>query len=195
MTRRITALLVVLVLAGLVVSPADAAKKKKKKKVKKPIAVTSTQYLAWEGGAECAGGPILAPVPTPNAEACALFGPELATSIEFASAGPTAFKLDAAKPITVDFSLFHVASVAADFTVDVTATVDGKEMTLATGTENIMAAANESTPLHYELKPDAAANGKVLTNLAVTITWASGATFSQMEIDAGDSPVVLHGFK
>ena len=193
MTRRITALLVILVLAGLVVSPADAAKKKKKKKVKKPVAVTSTQYLAWVG--DCTGSAMLSPTVAPNPDACALFFPELGSTFTFAGTAPAGLKLNAAKPITVDFSLSQVATAAADFRVDVTATVAGKEMTLATGTETITAEAQSSHPFHYELKPDAAANGKVLTSLAVTVTWASGFTYSSMEIEPGDDPVVIHGFK
>ena len=173
---------------------ADPAVKKKKKKVKKPIPVTSTQFLAWEG--DCTGSGILAAAASPNPDHCALFFPELGSTYKFSSTGPTAFKLDGAKPIKVDFSLFHEATVAADFKVDVTATVAGKEMTVATGTVTITAAQPESsTPMHYEMKPDAAANGQVLSNVAVTVTWENGVSFSTMELEGGDAPVVIHGFK
>lgn len=183
MSRRITGLLLVALVAGLVATPVQAKK----------AAGPATYYISWAG--DCAGSGYLATASSPNPDACALYFPGLGDSHSFAAVAGLPLVLDARKAILVDFSLGHVASVAADFDVTLTGEVDGKDVEIATDTASVVAAGPGSTPVHVDLDPDdSLVKGKV-TRLILTVTWSGGATYSQMELEEGTATVVLSRLK
>jgi hypothetical protein len=189
MVRRITALILVAALAGLVVSPAEA--KKKKKKAPAPVAIT--YHMNWGGDCPTGSG-YLALTPTPNPDACALYFPGIADTYSFPGSEGTPFALDTTKPIAVDFLLIDVVSAAAEFEAVLTGTIDGQETPIASGTQTIVAAAGMRTPVHFDLEPDAALNNALLTGLNLTISWTSGVTYSTIDLDAG-ATMIVNGLK
>ncbi|MGI8407286.1 MAG: hypothetical protein ACR2L3_02085, partial [Actinomycetota bacterium] len=90
MMRKITALILIAALTGLIMSPAEAKKKKK------PVAVTSTQYLNWLG--DCAGSGYLSLEPVVNDESCALFFPGVGDTHAFPGSEGLPLTLDASQP-------------------------------------------------------------------------------------------------
>ncbi len=191
MLRKITAVALVVALAGLISSPVQAKKNKKKPSGSAPIELT--YYMNWFG--DCAGSGYLALESTPNDASCALFFPGLGDTYAFGGAVEGPFTLDATKPITVDFVLSQVVSAAAEFEVDLRGTIKGESTDIASATQAITAATSlESTPLHYELQPEASLQGANVSDLTLTISWTSGATYSQMIFDSGTT-MVVPGFK
>jgi hypothetical protein len=189
MVRRITALILVAALAGLVVSPAEA--KKKKKKAPAPVAIT--YYMNWMG--DCAGGGYLALVATPNPDDCALYFPGLGETYSFPGSEGTPFALDATKPITVDFQLITVVTAAAEFEAVLTGTINGEEKPIASATQTVIAGTSAArVPLHFDLEPDAALNNAQITGLNLTINWTSGVTYSTIDFDSG-ATMVVNGLK
>jgi len=190
MIRRATAVVLTLALAGLISAPVAA-------KPKQPKPTNLTYYLNWSG--DCAGSGYLADKITPNPDACALYFPGLMApqpspwgGYEFPAYKFSAFKLNAKKPITVDFTLSNIGSVAADFVVSVNGTVNGKEVTIGSATQQVTSPVSEA--LHFELDPaDELDKGKV-TYLSVSIIWTGGVTYSQIDFDAG-APVAIAGYK
>jgi len=180
MIRKITALGLVMALTSIIGSPVQA-----KTTPTKPA--QHTYYLNWAG--DCAGGGYLAPRSIPNEEgSCALFFPGISpTSHSFPLKGNKAFILDATKTIPVDFSLFHLASAAADFTVTVEATIGGETVPVASGLQTVVAATvlPDNTFHHVDLEPDASLHGKKVTGLNVTVAWTNGATFSELWLEDG----------
>ncbi|HEV2756576.1 MAG TPA: hypothetical protein VG318_12470 [Actinomycetota bacterium] len=183
MSRKITALVLLALAAGLVSAPAQA---------KKPVPPT-TYYISWAG--DCAGAGYLATKASPNPDACALFFPELGSSYSFGALDGLPFALDAGKPLAVDFSLSHVASVAAKFDVTVSGQVNGKDTEIAAGSTTVVAAGPGSTPVHLDLEPDAALHRGKVTMLSLTVTWSEGVTYSQMQLEGGDATLVLSRLK
>ena len=101
-------------------------------------------------------------------------------------------ELNAKKPITVDFRLSNVSSVAADFVVTVEATVDGKDVTLGSATQQVTSPLAEE--LHFEIDPDDELDRGKVTALSVSVDWTGGVTYSSIDLDAG-APVAIAGYK
>lgn len=192
MIRRVTALALTLALAGLIPAPASA---KAAKAQSKPTNLV--YYLNWAG--DCAGSGFLAPQLRANPDSCALYFPGLmnpAPSLYGGHVFPAiklrAFDLNADKPITVDFRLSNVSSVAADFVVTVDGTIDGKDVTIGSATQQVTSPVAED--LHFEIDPAAELDEGRVTGLSVSIDWTGGVTYSSIDIDAG-APVVIAGYK
>jgi hypothetical protein len=186
--RKITALILIAALTGLITSPVEAKKKKKK-----PVAVTSTQYLNWLGN--CSGSGYLSLEPVVNDESCALFFPGVVNTYDFPGSDGLPLSLNAKEPIAVDFSLRTGASVAAEFEVEITGAVNGEEVLIASGTQTVLVAGPGFIPVHYDLEPDAALDKARITALTVTVTWTGGATYSKIDFDTTTASAVIHGFK
>lgn len=185
MVRKITALALVVALAGLIASPVEAKKKK-------PAPAEMTYYMSWFG--DCAGSGFLSFKYTEDeGQDCALFFPGIAAnSYSFYGKDGTPFRLDASKMIPVDFELGHVATAAADFEVTLKATIDGESTELGSATQTITAATSaEPTRLHYEFEPDASLHGARVSELSLTITWTgSGFTYSSMNFSPSNTVVI-----
>ena len=183
MIRRITALILVVAIAGLVVGPADAKKKKK------PAPVSITYHMNW--GGDCAGSGYLALAPAPNPDSCALYFPGLGDSHSFPSSEGTPFALDATKSIPVDFVLSHAASAQATFEAVLTGTIKGESTPIASANQTILVGiSGMPTPVHFDLEPDAALNNSVLTGLSLTISWTDGFSYSTIDFDAGATVII-----
>lgn len=189
MLRRITALLLVVALAGLVAGPVQA----KKKKPKAPVPVAVTYYINWAG--DCAGSGFLSVTSTPNPDACALFFPELGNSFAFPASDGLPFVLDATKAMTVDFELSHALTVAGEYEVIVTGTVAGQDAEVARGTATVAAAAEESTPMHFDLQPDAALDKAEVSALTLTINWSGGMSYSTIALEDGTATMVVNAYR
>ena len=183
MSRKATALVLAALVAGLVAGPVQAKK----------AVPASTYYISWAG--DCTGVGYLADKPSPNPDACALFFPELGSSYSFGAIDGLPVVLDARKPIPVDFSLSHVASVAATFDVTLSGEVDGKDAEIGAGTATVTASGPGSTPVHLDLEPDPSLHKGKVTRLTLTVTWSDGVTYSQMELEEGNATVVLSRLK
>ena len=185
--RKIGIVALVVALAGLVVSPVEA------KKRKKAVPVQVTYYMNWFG--DCAGSGVLGLETVPNPDACALYFPGLGDSFSFPGSEGFPFALDVSKPITVDFSLSTVVTVAADFEVVLEGTIGDEDKVIASGTQTVLAATNANPPaVHYDLEPDAALDKAQITHLTLTISWTNGATYSTIDFDAAPN-LVINGFK
>ena len=185
MVRRITAFILVVAIAGLVVGPADAKKKKK------PASIT--YHMNW--GGDCAGSGYLALAPTPNPDACALYFPGLGDSHSFSASEGTPFALDATTPIPVDFVLSHAASAQAVFEAVLTGTIKGESTPIASANQTIpVGVSGMPTSVHFDLEPDAALNNAVVTGLSLTISWTGGFSYSTIDFDAG-ATVIINGAK
>lgn len=187
MIRRVTAMVLAVALVGLISAPVSA----------KPKPTTAVYYLNWQG--DCAGTGYLGTKIVPNADDCALFFPGLMSPAPSAYGGFTfpgyeigTFKLNAKKPITVDFKLSNVGSVAADFVATVDGTVNGKDVTFGSATQQVTSPVSED--LHFELDPDDALDKGKVTNLSVTIDWTGGLTYSQIDFSSG-APVAFGAYK
>ncbi|MDQ3952368.1 MAG: hypothetical protein M3279_05315 [Actinomycetota bacterium] len=181
MGRKVfTALLVVSLAGGI--APAAEAKKKARPR---PL----TYYMNWVG--DCSGSGLLAVKFVANPDDCALFFPGLASEHVFVGPAASPFRLDASREVAVDFELTHVAQVAAEFEVELTAVVGGDTKTVATGTQTILAASVGRTPVHYDLEPDKALDGKTLEGLSLTVSWTSGVSYSSIDLQNGSGAVVL----
>jgi hypothetical protein len=183
-------LVLALALAGLIAAPVDAKRRRKPRKLRPKVV---TYQMNW--GGDCAGGGYLGLETVPNPDSCALYFPELGNSYSFPATEALGFKLNAKKTVTVDFTLNHVASVAADFEAVLEGTVNGKTKEFASQTQTITAATNaQATPVHFDLDPaDTLHKGKV-SALYLTVSWTNGVTYSTINFDAG-APVVVHGYK
>jgi hypothetical protein len=186
MNRRMVALLLVLAVAGAMASPVEAKKKRKSKP--KPVVVTYN--MAWVSG--CGGSGYLTLKGTPSPDPCALYFPELGNSYSFPAIDGKPFKLNAKKPITVDFTLSTVAHVQAEFEAVLDADVSGKSKTIASATQTVTGQGD--TAMHFDLEPDAALDKGKIDNLNLTISWTNGVAYSQINFEAG-APVVINGFK
>jgi hypothetical protein len=182
--KLFTALLVVSLAGGI--APAVEAKKKARPR---PL----TYYMNWVG--DCAGSGSLAVKFVANPDDCALFFPGLGSEHVFVGPAASPFTLDASQQVVVDFELTHVAQVAAEFEVELTAVVDGDTTTVATGTQTILAAGVGRTPVHYDLEPDPALAGKVLEGLSLTVAWTSGVSYSSIDLQNGSGAVVVGTLK
>jgi hypothetical protein len=187
MARRMTALVLIVALAGLIASPVEAKKKRK------PAPVAVTYYLNWLG--DCAGSGFMALEPAPNPDSCALFFPGLGDTYSFPGSEGLPFALDATEPITVDFGLGTVASVAAEFEAVLSGTVDGEDKQIASGTQTVVAAGPGTTPVHFDLEADPALDNTSVTALTLTINWTGGVTYSSMQLEEGGANMVIHGIK
>jgi hypothetical protein len=184
MFRRITAALLVVALAGLMPASVEA------KKTKKPKGVEVVLQMNWQG--DCAGSGYLAAETIPNPDDCALFFPGLGDTYSFHDIEGTAFKLNAKKGMTVDFSLSSVVTVAADFEAVLNGTVGGKDVTIASATDQMTSVVDEE--IHFDLEPDKKLHKKKVSSLNLTITWTNGVTYSSIDFNAG-APVVMYGYK
>ena len=181
MGRKLFTALLVASLAGGV-APAVEAKKRARPR---PL----MYYMNWVG--DCSGSGLLAAKFVANPDDCALFVPGLRSEHVFVGPVATPFRLDASREVTVDFELTHVAQVAAEFEVELTATVDGDTKTVATGAQTIVAAGIGRTLLHYDLEPDPALDGRTLEGLSLTVTWTSGVSYSSIDLQNGSGAVVI----
>ncbi len=156
---------------------------------KKPAAPTEiTYFLNW--GGDCAGSGYLALAPASNDGACALFFPGLGDTYSFGGKEGMPFTLDASKTITLDFMLSQVVTAAADFQVVLEGTIGGKTKEIASGTQTVLVGTPAmAQAMHYDLEPDASLDKQKVTSLTLTVTWAGGVTYSQM--DFANSTLVI----
>lgn len=185
MGRKVLVALLVASLTGGI-SPAVEAKKKARPR---PL----LYYMNWIG--DCAGSGSLAAKFVANPDDCALFFPGLGSEHVFVGPAASPFTLDASREAVVDFELTHVAQVAAEFEVELTAMVDGEAKTIATGTQTILAAGPGRTPVHYDLEPDPAFDGATLDSLSLTVAWTSGVSYSSIDLQNGSGAVVVGTLK
>lgn len=183
--RKILTTVVVLALMG----PGTGAVASKPRAKPRPV----TYYMNWFG--DCAGGGYLSLKAVPNPDDCALFFPGLGSSHAFRGSAGLPLVLDASQKVVVDFELIHVAQVAADFEVVVTAAIDGEETEVARGVQTLLAAGVGRTALHYELEPDAALDGAALESLTATVNWTNGVSYSSIDLQSDTARVVLEGRK
>ncbi len=193
MLRRVTALVLVVALATLVGGPVQAKKKKKPKPPPAPAPVAVTFHMNW--GGDCEGAGFLSLASVPNPDECALFFPELGNSYAFPATEGLPFGLDATKAITVDFELSSAATAAGEFEAVMTGTVGGQDVEIARATQTVLVAANESTPVHFDLQPDAALDKAEVSALTLTINWTGGLTFSTIDLSSGTSTTVVNGYR
>ncbi len=185
MGRKTFAVLLAVSLVGGFGSAVEA----KRKTRARPI----TYWMNWIG--DCSGYGLLAATFQANPDDCALFFPGLGTEHAFVGPAGADITLDASREVVVDFELTHVAQVAAEFEVELTAFVDGEEQTIASGTQTVLAAGVGRTPLHYELEADPALDRKVLESVTLTVAWTSGVSYSSIDLQNGSGAVVLGSFK
>jgi hypothetical protein len=190
MIRRTVAVVLAVVLAGLISAPVGA-------KPKGPKATTLVYYMNWAG--DCAGSGFLAPKLEGNPDGCALYFPGLmppAPSLYgghvFPALSLRPFKLNAKQPISVDFRLSNVSSVAADFVVTVEGTVNGKDVTIGSATQQVTSPVG--VQLHFEVDPAAELDKGKVTGLSVSVDWTGGVTYSQIDFESGPS-VTIPGYK
>lgn len=187
MNRKIGTILAVGALVGCLLNPAEAVAKKRLRPV------TMTQYLNWAG--DCAGAGYLALAHTPNPDSCALFFPEIAArEYYFGGAQGMPFVLDADQPVAVDFNLSSVATAAAQFDVTLSVMVGDERVEAASASTSVQLGQG-STPIHFDLEPDAALDNVKVSAVNLTIGWTDGATYSSIDLDSGTAQMVLRGFK
>lgn len=181
MNRKILTTVLVLTLA---VSGTGAVAAKSRAKPR-PV----TYYMNWFG--DCTGGGYLALKSVPNPDDCALFFPGLGSSHAFRGGAGMPLVLDAASKVVVDFELVHIAHVAADYEVVVTASVGGEDVEVARGVQTLLAKGVGRTALHYELDPDPALDGAALESLTATVNWINGVSYASMDLQSDTARVVL----
>ena len=175
--------------AAALVAPVDALAKPQGRL--RPAVLT--QYLNW--GGDCGGGGFLSRQHTPNPDSCALYY-HLRTTNSFGGSEGFPILLDARRPVVVDFSMFTIATAAADFDVILSGTVGGKQVEIGSATHSVTASALGYTSVRLELQPPAELDLAKVTALNLEVSWrTNGFTISEMDLDSGFSKLVVRGFK